>query len=215
MYIVKVPPIGKVNMWTFEAVFFFISMKLIDMGLAKKSSTLLTNRPTRTKLLVIKNSWQPVSYMYWTQTESPVRQSRLGWQGARRSSIALLSGLLDCQYLLSSSKHRGKEQQQRLTVEYCSFIYVFIHVHKWRKKNFFPSSGHKSLNIVQNVWQKSGARHCQAAPEFSWQRIYEERNPTVDETGWGGAETAKSAHFLIASPNPAVRGIFMNKKHYC
>lgn len=31
----------------------------------------------------------------------------------------------------------------------------------------------------------------------------------------GGAETAKSAHFLIASPNPAVRGIFMNKKHYC
>lgn len=36
MYIVKVPPIGKVNMWTFEAVFFFISMKLIDMSLAKK-----------------------------------------------------------------------------------------------------------------------------------------------------------------------------------
>lgn len=36
VYIVKVPPIGKVNMWTFEAVFFFISMKLIDMSLAKK-----------------------------------------------------------------------------------------------------------------------------------------------------------------------------------
>lgn len=134
--------------------------------------------------------------MYWTQTESPVRQSRLGWQGARRSSIALLSGLLDCQYLLSSSKHRGKEQQQRLTVEYCSFIYVFIHVHKWRKKNFFPSSGHKSLNIVQNVWQKSGARHCQAAPEFSWQRIYEERNPTVDETGWGGGQKLPSLHIF-------------------